>query len=497
MSAFAPTDEQELAVDLFSTGLPLVINAGAGTGKTATLELIAQSTGRRGRYLAFNRAIVEEAKARMPGNVTASTLHSLAFHRTGKAMAHRLDAQRLPGWRTAQHLSIDPLKVTVGDVSKLLQPGWLAGHVMRAATRFCQSADPEPGVQHFSYVEGIDLPAEAGIRTYGNNRQLADALLPALKEAWRDLCDPAGVLRYSHDVYLKVFALEGCEVSGDFVLHDEAQDANPVTLQILAAQDGKQIVHVGDEYQAIHGWRGAVNAMADARSQGAQAAWLSQSFRFGPPIADLANQVLGLLGDVELQLAGTDGVDSRIGRVETPDAVLCRTNAEAVNQVMLYRKLGRAPFLVGGGREIVEFARAAIQLQNGETTAHPELACFDSWTEVNAFVAQDAQGDELRMMVNLIDEYEAATVIDALTGLPGEHHADVVVSTAHKAKGLQWPTVRLGPDFDNDDSDRPITDEEIRLLYMAVTRAQHVIDISACRNQLRAVGVHVSEEAGQ
>ncbi len=51
----------------------MAIQAGAGTGKTSTLLLLADSDARRGQSLAFNKAIVEDAKAKMPSRVSANT----------------------------------------------------------------------------------------------------------------------------------------------------------------------------------------------------------------------------------------------------------------------------------------------------------------------------------------------------------------------------------------------------------------------------------------
>ncbi|MEQ7008322.1 DEAD/DEAH box helicase family protein, partial [Actinopolymorpha sp. B17G11] len=60
---------------------------------------------------------------------------------------------------------------------------------------------------------------------------------------------------------------------------------------------------------------------------------------------------------------------------------------------------------------------------------------------------------------------------------------DVVVSTAHKAKGLEWDRVRIGDDFqaptrDNETGQVTSTPspEELRLAYVAVTRARKELD---------------------
>lgn len=63
-----------------------------------------------------------------------------------------------------------------------------------------------------------------------------------------------------------------------------------------------------------------------------------------------------------------------------------------------------------------------------------------------------------------------------------------MASTAHKAKGSEWASVRIGEDFtepvDQEESDEngdplpgDIDDAEARLAYVAVTRARHRLNI--------------------
>ena len=58
----------------------------------------------------------------------------------------------------------------------------------------------------------------------------------------------------------------------------------------------------------------------------------------------------------------------------------------------------------------------------------------------------------------------------------------MLVSTAHKAKGREWPSVRIGPGFeppaDENGGPRPLSAEEARLIYVAVTRARELLDPS-------------------
>lgn len=81
-SKLKPTDEQAAAIEFFLTGGSLKINAYAGTGKTSTLVMLADSTAKRGQYVAFNRDIVRDAKEKFPNTVHCSTIHGLAFRAT-------------------------------------------------------------------------------------------------------------------------------------------------------------------------------------------------------------------------------------------------------------------------------------------------------------------------------------------------------------------------------------------------------------------------------
>jgi hypothetical protein len=495
MSKFTPTAEQDEAIGRFLSGSDLVVRAGAGTGKTSTLVLMGEADPtRRGQYIAFNRSIVDEAGRKLPRNVAARTAHSLAFAAVGKPLAHKLQSKRMPSAKVAALLGIrEPVKITVGQAAKYLAPGWLAGHVMRTISVFCNSADPEPGRRHVPYIEGLDMPATDGARTYTNNNVIADAIAPVLRRAWADLINPAGQLRYSHDVYLKLWELSAPTIPADFVLFDEAQDASPVMESIVAQQAGRaQRIYVGDSEQAIYAWRGAVDALNRLESEdGVERTCLTQSFRFGPAIAEIANAVLARIPSATLRLIGTDRIASVITEVADPDALLCRTNARAMRAFLDALAADRKPHLIGGGKELASFARAWIQLRDEGFTPHPELSCFSTVAEVQDYVDADPQGSELALLVDLISEHTPEVLLEALDNQVPEHVADEVISTAHKSKGREWSSVGLADDFPDPD-ERDLSDEEMRLLYVAATRAQHALDVSGVK---LLADIHAGSEA--
>lgn len=475
-SGFAPTTEQAHALDLFGTGDSLAVEAGAGTGKTSTLLLLAKSAPkRRGQYIAFNKAIVTEAQAKMPATVNAATAHSLAYKAWGNRFSHRLrGAKRMKSIEIANRLGLDPINVPAldGKGSKQLSRTFLGGHVLAAVIRFCQSADLEPDVRHFPYIEGID-PITDGVKSYSANNMVARALLPAMQAAWADFMNVDGSLPYRHDHYLKAWQLSDPKINVDYILFDEAQDANPVMTAIVSAQqEHAQLVWVGDSQQQIYSFTGAVNALAKVPAD--QRAFLTQSFRFGPEVARVANEILGWL-NAELRLVGTDTIPSTVEQIDDPDAILTRTNAAAVSTVLRGQRANKRVALVGGGQEVVAFAKAANDLMDNGHTEFPDLACFESWGEVQAYVTEDQLGSELQLMVKLVDEFGVPTILEALENPVREQDADVIVSTAHKAKGREWDAVQLAGDFPTENAQ----DEELRLLYVACTRAKRVLDIES------------------
>lgn len=488
--ALDPTPEQEAALEAFGTGEPLVIEAGAGTGKTTTLSMLARSTRRGGTYLAFNRAAVQDVSGKMPATVDCRTIHSVANRAVrrqpgGSAWLNRLNLDRQPPWELASLLGLKgPIEVKPEATAptRRLQDTWQAGHVMRALAAFCASADVSPGPQHFPYVDGLDVRGPDGRPGHEMNHALAMELLPALERAWADMADlRAGRLRLTHDVYVKMAQLNAVAIGtrGSYVLVDEAQDTSPVMLDWLGNQPHVQLVYVGDSQQQIYGWRGAVNALAiAAATPGVLRTMLTHSWRFGAATADLANAILTEL-DADLRIVGR-GPDTKHWVTSSgpqPDAVLCRSNAVAIETLMDFQQKGKRVHLVGGGEEAVRFAAAAAELQAGGRTSHPELACFETWEAVQTYVADDPQGSDLALMVKLMDEYGPQIVIDALDGMPAEDAADLIVSTAHKAKGREWPGVRIARDFTVPEKGGAA---ERRLMYVAATRATHDLDISAC-----------------
>jgi superfamily I DNA/RNA helicase len=155
---------------------------------------------------------------------------------------------------------------------------------------------------------------------------------------------------------------------------------------------------------------------------------------------------------------------------------------------MKHLATGHRVALAGGGESLRALATAARDLTEGRRTWHPELLLFPTWGELREYAEHDPAGHDLMPLVDLVDQHGPDALLAAISRLAHENHADVTVSTAHKAKGREWATVKIAGDFtaprDTDQKDDnghpvpgPIDDGEARLAYVAVTRTRHRLDL--------------------
>ncbi|WP_328425945.1 UvrD-helicase domain-containing protein [Streptomyces sp. NBC_00443] len=474
-----PTIEQAEAIESYGDGLDLVLQAGAGCGKSATLQMIAKSDRRRRMaYVAYNSSIAADARRSFPSNCMAKTGHGLAFDPKYGA---RLKRPRQTAHQAAQALDVRSILGIIGSTPSVLtdrggMKAMTSKIIMRAALdtveRFCHSSDDEIVQKHVPHFDGLKKA----------RGEVVKLVLPVARAAWADLQDDESVLNLSHDHYLKMWALSKPTIPTDVVLLDEAQDTNDVLSAVLLAQEHAQRIAVGDSAQQIYSWRGANDALQKFTDQlGCPELTLSQSFRFGPAIATRANVWLRLI-DAPLRLTGWEAAESSVGPLDSPDAILCRTNAGAMGIVMEGLAAGRKVALVGGGSAIKQLAWAAEALQGGRPTDHPELMGFASWDDVRQYAAEE--DGSLEVLVKLIDEHGPERIVSAADGLVSEQQAELVVSTAHKAKGREWPAVRIHGDFRAPKPDQQtglviLPREEARLAYVAVTRAREQLDDTA------------------
>jgi hypothetical protein len=496
-----PTPEQDEAVRLFNSGGTLLIRALAGTGKSSTMFLMAKSTPRRGQYVVFNRQAALDAEKKAPSTLDCRNAHRLAYAAVGSRYGYRISGERVKAAETAAKLKIGGISLTTpfSKYKKLLEPWRCASITRRAVLNFCQSADKDLGVGHFPYLEGLDEDKD---RDRPNNRVVATELLEPARRLWADWLDPRGWSTYDQSAYLKQWELHCPRIDADYVLCDEAQDLSPVLLSIVEQQGGHaQLVLCGDQNQAIYGFTGALDALDKVHAENECS--LTRSFRSGAPICDVANALLARIPGNDLRLVPADKVSS-VGFLGAPRAILSRSNASAIAGVLEDPKKRH---LVGGGNDIIYLVEQLEMLRQGRKPSHPEITCFDTWDELQAYTETES-GEDLKLVVGLVNKFGGARIGSGLRQMPVMEAAETVYSTTHKVKGLEFDTVKVAGDFKypmtpkcfcghaatahlkgmsrcftcegdcKSYREKPVSPETLRLVYVAVTRAQTTLDIS-------------------
>ena len=499
------TGQQQEISDAAVAGDHLLIQALAGTGKTTTLTAAAAAIAAARPddsmvYTSFTKSVILDAsKGRFGPNVAVSTMHALARRALVlTSYAAKLEngpkgAAKADQWARVLGIPDQPDAYGVpadrGSVQAIADgvpadAESVAAMVMATVKKFRDSDAREPTTRH--------LPPE--LATHPGS-PLARAVVDYARKAWANISDPGnaalcaagGALQVSFDDYLKVWALSGPRIDAQVIMFDEAQDVNACMREVILQQaDHAQLIFVGDSQQSIYAFRGAQDSLPimAQRFPAARQLPLTQSWRFGQALAEFANLYLQLLGS-PLRLQGNPGLETVIGPVEVPDAIICRTNATAVAEAVTAIDSGkRVAFASDRGNDMIAFARAARDLKNGRRTKHPDLAQFRDWDEVTecAYSGDEAY-KHLQTFVRLIKDHGADDLIALLGRLVSEKEPhDITIGTVHQAKGLEWDRVRIAGDFKGPAED-PATGEivmpsgeALRGMYVAVTRARKNLD---------------------
>jgi len=469
-----PTAEQ-LAV-CGAQGKRIKVIAFAGAAKTSSQELYARSHPKeRILYIAFSKAIQLEGEGRFPANTVCRTTHSLAFSVALKLFG-REGVSRKVGetWPSVVAREFGASVVMAHVALRTLQ-AWFA------------TSAPEVGEEH--------VPADM-------RERIPDWIhaVDLARECWKAMLDPQNVrIKMPHDGYLHVWATSGTKLDRyDTILLDEAQDTSPVVLEMLLRQRVK-LIAVGDPHQSIFGFRGAIDAMR--RFEADQTLYLTQSFRFGSGLADLANMVLGRLKGERKAIRGVGEPQETLFRVDhsRPFAVITRTNVTVFDEAVARRKDPRR-FHYVGGPQALRFDKIldTYQLWRGcrEEVRDAYLRTFGSFDDLKE-LAEQTQDAELRMLAKVVEKHKDG-IPWLIEEIEAKHDArlpagglkafeGIVFCTAHKSKGLEFDQVVLTDDyaglFDPEDSSRPlglgeVADEDVNLLYVAITRARRALQMN-------------------
>lgn len=478
-----PTDEQQQAIDTAWSGSSFKIGAFAGTGKTSTLVYIGDALKNRPygyrdcMYLAFNKAIAEESQRKFSNNVKCRTFHSLAFRGTPKHITQKVNGQRLLPHELQKMMSLRNWE-TRNQQGKFeySSPYEQAMILNRGLECFCRSSSTEISHRHIeaSLPKWINRSEASELITY---------LTPKLQNLWDMSIGQNYQFKISHDVYLKYWSLTDPVIPANTVFFDEAQDADPIMLNIIRKQQS-QCIFTGDSYQAIYEFRGAKNAMEKLQLPEVK---LTQSWRFGQSVADVANLILSKVFGEATRIRGNPNIRSEVVSIGSPTAYIVRTNAKALTLAIELIGRGITPTLVIDHQSIAQQIREIQELMKGVITDNRRSCVygFKSWGDVQEYVEHSTNSD-LTIIVNLLKNSspeEILSVLDHLMQQSKDRVSEITITTAHKSKGLEFKKVKVLDDFlwnEEDEKNKPlIEDSEARLLYVACTRAIDQLDSSS------------------
>jgi F-box protein, helicase, 18 len=480
------------------------INAVAGSGKTSTIIEYAMAKPKTARilYLAFNKSVKLEAiqkfKARGLKNVQVETAHSLAYKHIIRNSPYKIRSQSYKTHEIADMLSIS------SNGEKMFEY-ILANHINKFLSYYCNSNKYKP--EELNYADVVKDPKAKGfVNTYhGLIIQHAKILLRKMDKAEIDV---------SHDFYLKKFQLSSPDLSYDYILFDEGQDASPAMLDVFFKQKATKLI-VGDSHQQIYGWRFAVNSLEKADFK---TLTLSNSFRFNQNIAGLAREILKRKAHFDAYFGCDINGQGTSDQTKTK-AVIARTNLglllNAIDHVSNENKNGNIYF--EGNINSYTYASDGASLYDVlnlyENKKHnirdKMIRRMRDTTELKEYVDK-TEDAELAMMLQIVEKYgsEIPSIIKKIKTkhIDGDDksRADTIFSTVHRCKGAEYDDVRLVNDFISEEKLKKIKSEqekeainhrqlmeEINLLYVAVTRTTNTIHIPEA---LMPVGFPASEQ---
>ena len=494
---FKPTDEQLLILDAFNKHKVIKVNAIAGSGKSSTLKLLAEANVVPSLYLCFNRKNADEAKEKFPSHTKCSTIHSLAYGVFGKHLQHKMnfkDYSYINRARTAKEIAdfFSIQDVILG--TQKISAGFISACVKRTVEVYQNKDDVYIKPKHTPIIEIYNTLDSLGCGDHVNAIQ--DIVVTYADKLWKEKIDVKSVVKADHDTYQKLYQLSKPKLPYDVVYLDEAQDSSPVVLDILKQQDCK-VVYVGDSYQSIYAFRQAVNAMECVE---APTYLLSKSFRYGEEIAKVASSII----NNEIEVKGCEGIDSVVSSskdsYDKQYTKIFRTNGALLSEAVELLSQGKKvkcdidPYKFKSMIESVQ----ALKDNDLSGAKDDDIAMYQSWEDI---VEDD--NAEIKRLVRIVESYQTHKYVRALNDLIQQQKGkkvfkwDVLLTTAHKSKGMEWDNVVIASDFDLDliFSDERLQ-QEVNLFYVACTRAIKELYLDFTALSLLLANEHNKQKVG-
>lgn len=501
------TDQQVAVIEAWRApeGPNMLVDAVAGSGKSFTLKKAAHAASEISPLqsvlaIAFNKAIADALQKDMPANVEARTLNSLGHRAWGQYLGGRmeLDAAKMrkitslmfkePGLEGLDELYMACLQLAsaakvVGLVPTTVKHPYTKGLV----------SDTAEDWEQLAYVKDIDFSVTI-------NRISRAILTISVKQALDGLID------FDDQLYMPV--CYGAPVQKyDRIMVDEAQDLNPIQHVLVAKSVGKnsRLMVVGDPYQSIYGFRGAVSGSMGVLEKkfNMETFPLSCSFRCPKLVVAEAKKIVP---HIESFPEAKEGFVSHIlewdaDTFKPGDAILCRYNAPLVSVAYELIRGGKAPKMLG--RDLGAGLKALINKVSGKKKGMQigKLKEFlENWKDLETRNAKARDDDRKILSIEdkfsslmiilyaLDDEQPVQVALNEVDKIFDSKVGNIILASIHKAKGLEWETVYFLNSYDlppwqvikkaesGYDWAEEALQQEYNLIYVADTRAMNELN---------------------
>jgi len=484
-----------------------MVNAVAGSGKTATLtDIAAKLIEGAARFLAFNKHITVELGDRLRGTlVSVKTIHS-----AGMAMVrHQFPKCKVEGKKYAylvddilddayNYKTIEGLRLSPEEKAGLKIEGAPNG-ISQLSRRFvdlCRLTLTEP-----TYLGISSLSDHYGIPVEPHQWDLLERVVATALKQGKGYA--AKVIDFADMVWLPS-ALDLAGEPFDFVLVDECQDLNraqlDVVLRLVKPKTGR-LLFVGDPYQAIYGFAGAdCDSFWNIQKRtGAEVLPLSICYRCPSTHVELAKTLVPHIEASPTAIKGTIkdiDRDTMVEMLEPDHVVLCRNTAPLIGACYAALTAGKPAYVAGRaiGEGIIKAIDAAARLYKRKHKRNAEMEtlgdAFKLWLAKEEASLERRQIDyDDQRWADLADRAECMTIFwsrsDAETiSLFKREVAELFsedkdnatrMCTIHRAKGLEAEVVHiLNPELMPSRWARTSWEQqqERNLQYVAFTRSK-------------------------
>jgi hypothetical protein len=470
-----PTEEQSAAIDhcVGTSHHNLMLNALAGTGKSATLKLIDKASKIHPcLYLVYNKRNADEAKA-------SGEFRSTTLVKTFNACGHGIWAQHI-----APKITLDKDKrrtlwrKAVDDMTKAeASAAWHEYSVVMDGLEKAKSLGYVPKackLPHQSLIDRNSLHNAMDERPNDVASEIIDdILIESIKSAY------SGNIDFNDQIYMPAL-FGGTFPKFPRVMVDEYQDQSPVNHAMLQRLVKGRLIGVGDPYQNIYGFRGAkAGGMTDAiKTYSMSELPLSVSFRCPQAIVEAARWRVPHFkwtkaGGSVRTLTTFLGDDFPLN-----STIICRNNAPLLRLAFKLISAGKSVSVIGSelGPRLV-----GVMKKLGDSTL-PRAKAFseiESWREARLIAGSKSANDLADCMRVLCEHGDTLGAAISYAEHIFAQTGTIRLLTGHKSKGLEFDNVFwLDPWLCGD------SEQDKNLAYVITTRSQNsltLLDSSAIR----------------